>query len=153
MEIPPAKFSDSPDKIPSSDKGADTQRRFSYQHSCVTLLLVQMCRENINYKEILCEQHEDALAIDINEKFIGIQIKTREDGKPFSLYDNEIKKSIKRFILHEDKFPDQFGKYIIVSNCGINNETLGLIKALKFPSSQKLQLRVRGTWLFARDYL
>jgi hypothetical protein len=90
--------SGSPIKIPSNDKGDDVQQRFRYQHSYVTLIVVEMIRQNIDYEEIFCEQHEDALAVNTDKKFVGIQIKTRENAVPFSLFDHVIKDSIKRFI-------------------------------------------------------
>lgn len=74
--------SNSPVKIASKDKGADVQQRFRYQHSYVTLIAVQMCRQNSAYKEIFCEHHEDALVVDMDKKFVGIQIKTRENVQP-----------------------------------------------------------------------
>jgi Cap4-like dsDNA endonuclease family protein len=136
----------SPIKIPSNDKGDDVQLRFRYQHSYITLIAVQMCIGNIPYKEIFCEQHEDAIAICNDRKFVGIQVKTRNNPKPFSLFDHEIKKSIMRFVRLSNYFPGQFSKFVIVSNCGFNQDALTLNKmqtsSLENSEAVKLSTRV-----------
>jgi hypothetical protein len=137
--------SDSPDKIPSDDRGDDVQELFRYQHSYVTLIAVEMCREKINYEEILCEQHEDVLVKRLDEKFDAIQIKTRENAAPFSLFDHQIKKSIERFIRLENDFYGRFTKFIIVSNCGFNNETSILIESLNSLQKNSRSVQFRRT--------
>lgn len=59
---------------------------------------------------------------------------------PFSLFDDEIKKSIKRFILLSNNFPSQFAKFVLVSNCGFNNEVNDL-KTSSQNNSHTAQLR------------
>jgi Cap4-like dsDNA endonuclease family protein len=130
---------DSPVKIPSNDKGDEVQLRFRYQHSYITLIAVQMCQQNIPYEEIFCEQHEDALAVDKDRKFIGIQVKTRKNPEPFSLSDDQIKRSIVRFVQLSINFPNQFSKFVIVSNCGFNQEALTINKLLPSQNSETVQ--------------
>src|SRR5262249_24117861 len=56
-------------------------------------------------------------------RFRGIQIKTREDGSvPFKAVDEEVVKSLQRFIEEEREFPDKFEHFVFGCNCGFWQE-------------------------------
>ena len=75
--------------------------------------------ENSDYDLVYCEQLEDILVKLKNDKFIGIQVKTREIGRgPFRFQDPEIMHSLERFVIHERDFPNQFLNYDICSSVG-----------------------------------
>lgn len=100
------------------DKGDEMQRRIRYQHTCTAYIALLMYTEKLSFEEILCEQQEDILGVCKNQKFYGIQIKTRQlsDG-PFKLNDAAVKASIKRFVELDLKFPKQFERFVFISNC------------------------------------
>jgi hypothetical protein len=73
--------------------------------------------------EIICEQQEDVLVKRASGRFRGIQIKTREDGSvPFKAVDEEVVKSLQRFIEEEREFPDKFEHFVLGCNCGFWQE-------------------------------
>jgi len=71
----------SPHKIKSKDKGADTLDHYRYQHSYTCMLAIKLyarvMESGLIFNEIFCEQHEVILGITSDEKFVGIQIKSR----------------------------------------------------------------------------
>ena len=89
-----------PSKVPpTNDPGSDTQSRFRYQHSYTCLLALLMYDGKVHFQELMCEQHEDILAVKKNGKCEGVQIKTRKsDRGPFTINDPKIKDSIIHFI-------------------------------------------------------
>lgn len=118
------KVSPSPDQIISEeDAGDEVQKRFKYQHTYGAIIAIEMYSENLKYKEILCEQHEDILGVREDDTYDGIQIKTRQlsDG-PFELTDEAIGKTLKRFVGLDKKFPGKFRKYVLVSNCDFRDD-------------------------------
>jgi WD40 repeat protein len=99
------------------DNGDDTQNRYYYQHVFTAILSLELLK-NDNIECIYCEHHEDVNVKLTNEQYIGYQVKTRDRGELFKSNDEDIINTIKRFIDHENKFPKQFYRYVIVTNCG-----------------------------------
>ena len=105
------------DNIDDTDSGDDTIRRFRYQLVQGALLIVGCICEELEYIAIWCEQHEDFLAQKKNGVFDGYQIKTStpENG-PWTIKDDGLKKSIKRFCRLNKSFPDKIDNLYFVSN-------------------------------------
>lgn len=109
------------EKLSENDKGDDTLRRFRYQCTYAAIISLNMFSENSTIEEIFCELHEDILVKLKTGRFIGIQVKTRENHLgPFAIDDIEIKKSIVRFIQHESRFQNYFDHYTISTNAGFS---------------------------------
>lgn len=109
------------------------------------MLAIEMYLDLNNYKEILCELHEDILGVLKNDKFAGIQIKTRNLSLgPFRFTDEAMYNTLKRFVNLEEKFSSQFESYVIVSNCGFStdsrNSILHLVKQSLLPKSNKFDI-------------
>src|SRR4051812_28332813 len=105
--------------ISTSDPGDDIQRRFRYQNTYAAILSMNMFEAEPIIDEVYCELHEDVLLKLKSGKFAGVQVKTREIHLgPLKLGDDEIKKSIKRFLQLESKFKDKFEFYTIATNVG-----------------------------------
>lgn len=105
--------------LDSGDPGDDIQRRFRYQATYAALKSLAMLEEESEVAYIFCEHWEDVLVKRTDEQFIGIQIKTRATGlDPFKATDKEMIKSLKRFIQLEQKFSEDFDRYVIATNCG-----------------------------------
>jgi hypothetical protein len=117
--------SKTPAKVISQDRGGDTLRRFRYQATYAAILSLSLLEDNTEISAIYCEHHEDILIQKCDGKFIGIQVKTNDDKKQEPLKSNHepVIETIRRFIQHELKFPDQFEKYIIAANCGFSDKT------------------------------
>lgn len=114
----------SPDReISTSDPGDDVQRRFRYQAAYTALLSLQLLDDNSEFQEIYCEHHEDTLIKKKNNKFIGVQVKTRLPGKsPYKSNDTEITSSIARFVELSYKYPEHFDRFVIATNHAFWNE-------------------------------
>ena len=112
--------SPSPDEILSEiDKGDDVQKRYRYQAAYAAITSLDLFDENSEFEEVFCEHHEDILVKRKNQKFIGIQVKTRRLSRgPFTFNDLEIIKSLIRFVTIEKEFPNHFDRYVIAANCG-----------------------------------
>ena len=124
-----------PDEVSNSeDKGDDTQRRFRFQAAYAASLSLLLFNRNSEYEALYCEQFEDILVKLKNNKFIGVQVKTRENTRgPFKFQDPEIMHALERFAKHEKDFPNYFLSYIICSNCGFveKNDSSSLSHCLK----------------------
>lgn len=124
-----------PDKVSNSeDRGDDTQRRFRFQAAYAASLSLMLLNGNSEYETLYCEQLEDILVKLTNNKFIGVQVKTRENTRgPFKFQDPEIMNALERFVRHEKDFPDHFLNYVICSNCGFveRNDSSSLSHCLK----------------------
>jgi len=106
----------------TDDPGDDTQRRFRYQNTYAGILGILMTDDTRNIEEIYCEHHDDILVKDTAQKYSAIQVKTKDiNSRPFDVDDEAIKKSCKRFVDMNLKFPDQFKGFSIVSNHGFDN--------------------------------
>lgn len=102
--------------IDQTDPGDETLKRFRYQitYSCIASLAI-LKYENIS--EIYCEHFEDILVKLKSQKYIGIQVKTKElKWGPFECSDAAIVESIVKFIKLNSKFPDCFERFVIVTN-------------------------------------
>lgn len=113
-----------PDEVLSTtDKGDDVQRRFRYQSTYAAILSAYMCKDDSPYEEVYCELHEDVLLKNINGKFSGIQVKTRERHLgPFNAQDEEVVKSIVRFVRLNLQFPGSFDQFTIATNAGFSKQ-------------------------------
>lgn len=109
-----------PDQVLNpKDPGDDMRRRIRFQDVRATCYILALFDEEEAIIEIICEQQEDILVKLRNGRFKGVQIKTREDGAtPFKAGDEEILKSLQRFIEEEREFPGQFEEFIYGCNCG-----------------------------------
>lgn len=108
-------------KIPAT--GDDVQRRYRYQFNYTILLAIQMYQKSIPYERLFCELAEDVLAVLPSKKFIGIQIKTTEQkGILFKISDDAVVNSLKHFIDLDKKFPDDFERFIFVTNTDFKKE-------------------------------
>lgn len=109
-----------PDKVLNdTDRGDDTLRRYRYQAAYAALISLDLLKEDCEFEEIFCEHHEDILVKGKDNRFIGIQVKTRKHGRgPFTFSDQEITTSLIKFIKLEYEHPDHFKRYVIAANCG-----------------------------------
>ncbi|MBS1526665.1 MAG: DUF4297 domain-containing protein [Bacteroidetes bacterium] len=108
-------------ELNSSDHGDDVQRRFRYQNTYAGILGILMTDESKSIAEIFCEHHDDILVKDNDQKYTGIQIKTKDiNSHPFDIGDEAIQKSFKRFVEMDLKFPNQFKGFSVISNHGFD---------------------------------
>lgn len=106
-----------------SDPGDETQRRFRYQHVKTAHYLLSLFDDTEGVEEVFCEHHEDVLIRYRGGQLRAVQIKTREDGRvPLKAIDDEVTKSITRFIETEKAFPNQIERFILGCNCGFWTE-------------------------------
>jgi len=105
------------------DPGDATRRRNRYQDVRATCYILALFDEDEEIIEVFCEQMEDILVKRVNGQYRGVQIKTKEDGTvPFKAGDEEIVKSLQRFIEEERDFPGQFEHFVLGCNCGFWQE-------------------------------
>jgi Cap4, dsDNA endonuclease domain len=153
-----------PDKERSKDKGAETLLHYQYQHSYICLLSFRLYAEEkdpdsqLLLKGIMCEHHEDALGITKDNRFVGIQIKSQIKEIPLTLLDKEVKHSIERFIQLERKYPNQFVKFVIVSNCPfLDDETgksiMNLLRQVKSQNGTKIEFRPKDIGKFINNLI
>lgn len=107
----------------TTDPGDDIQRRFRYQAFFAAVMSLELLAENSEFLEIFCEHHEDTLIRKRDGKFIGIQVKTRASGRDlFKADDDQVIKSLARFVEQNIQFPDCFSYFIIATNYAFWNE-------------------------------
>ncbi|MEG4202831.1 dsDNA nuclease domain-containing protein [Microcoleus sp. Pol7_A1] len=107
-----------PENVLSNDPGDETQKRFRYQAVYAAIQSLSLL-EDSEICSIYCEHHEDILVKKQDKTFVGIQVKTRANGKePFKANDEDIQKSIKRFYEHDCMFGNSFSRYVLAANCG-----------------------------------
>jgi hypothetical protein len=103
----------------STDVGDETQRNFRYQHAYGVVLLAAAYGGLKPFSEMYCEHHEDLLVRRDDGLWEAFQVKTRGVGQPpWKLTDDEIRDSIKRFVLLDTKHPGEFARFHFVSNFG-----------------------------------
>jgi len=150
MSIPSA---NSPENtLSTNDPGDDTQRRFRYQAGYAALISLDLLDQNSEFEEVFCEHHEDTLIKRKDGTFSGIQVKTRNSGRdPFKADDEQILKSISRFVEHEIKYPGYYSRFVMATNYSFwsdkeNSKNLkyiiDLAKQTKFPTSQTISSTV-----------
>jgi len=101
----------------TSDPGDETQRNFRYQHAYGVILLASAKRGLRAYVAIWCEHHEDLLAQRSDGCYDGYQIKTsRPENGTWRMLDEEIVKSIGRFIDLVREFGAKIGGLFFVTN-------------------------------------
>ena len=102
---------------PREDIGAETGYRFGYQDAWAATLSCALIDEPAEFTELFCEHHEDILLKQADGKFQGIQVKTRQlAGAPWKANDEEVFKSLCRFVLLDAQFPNQFAKFVFATN-------------------------------------
>ena len=105
-----------------TDPGDETSRRDRYQFGYGGILLVGSLRGDLDYKAIWCEQHEDFLGEVSENLFDAYQVKTRKpELGAWKLSDDELTKSIDRFVKLKRDYPSSFRKFRFVSNAKFNN--------------------------------
>ncbi len=102
------------------DGGAPTQSNYQFQYACGTIIAINMYSGKFNFSELFCEIFEDILAMKPNGHVQGIQIKYRGSHRgPFSILDDEIVKSIDRFVYLDEEFPKECDGFVFMSNMPI----------------------------------
>jgi len=106
-----------PDSFDAGDPGDAVLRKFAYQHAYTVVLLIAMLKNERPYTAVWCEHHEDALGEREDGQFDAYQIKTKKaELGEWMLSDAAMRKSFKRFVAIEEKFPGQIRRYYFVSN-------------------------------------
>jgi hypothetical protein len=106
----------------TKDPGDQTGRNFRYQHAYGVILLAASARALRPYAAIWCEHHEDFLAERLDGKYDGFQIKTsRPENGAWQMNDEELVRSIRRFVALVKKFGDQIGQLFFVTNTDFDN--------------------------------
>lgn len=131
---------------PSNNSGSNTLERYRYQHTFTAILGLDMLSPDSEYERLICEYHEDVLAVLKNKKLVGIQIKTRDPVQGgFVPNDEPMRNTLNHFLELEKQYGNQFDSFQIVSNCGFKKgknsfETLinNKIKSVKNTSLLKL---------------
>lgn len=101
----------------TADRGDATGRDYRYQHGYGVVLLVAAKCGRRPYVAIWCEQHEDLLAQRQDGLYDGYQIKTaRPERGAWKLTDEDLVKSIGRFVDLVNEFGPKIGSLYFVSN-------------------------------------
>jgi hypothetical protein len=104
-------------ELDHSDVGDDVQRRFYYQNCYAAIISCALLQKGLEVTDVYCEHHDDVLVKFKDEKFEAIQVKTRALHLPGFLFsDEQIQHTIGKFIVLEQKYPDLFKSFKIVSN-------------------------------------
>lgn len=137
--------------LSTNDPGDDIQRRFWYQAAVAAYYSLSIFYEDQQIEEILCEQHEDILLKKANGKFIGVQVKTREEGLDlFDATDDAIISTLAKFVKLEVEFPNYFEEFVITTNYSFykaketNRNIYFLLKLINdgYPDENEHQQRV-----------
>ncbi len=111
------KTNDPSEILDVGDPGDETQRNFRYQNAIGAIHLIAGASGAKPYVAIWCEHHEDLLCEKANGTFDAIQVKTsKPENGYWHLNDDEVRKSIKRFVKHEHSFSSKIENYIFYSN-------------------------------------
>lgn len=115
---PPAGSPPDPATTPDkSDPGDQTGRNFRYQHAYGVILMVASATGARPYVALWCEHHEDFLAERQDGKYDGYQIKTsRPENGAWRMSDDDLVKSVRRFVALVRKFGDRIGQLHFVTN-------------------------------------
>lgn|GEM_PF-1076896 len=107
-----------PDTTPSSgDPGDETARRFVFQWTFAAICCCSLLDDSVGLAEVFCEHHEDVLLKNANGMYTGIQVKTRDAGRPmWKANDDEVRSSCVRFAKLERDFPGYFERYRFLTN-------------------------------------
>ena len=134
--------------LAKNDPGDDVQKRFRYQAGYAALISLSLLDVPQEYEEIFCEHHEDTLIRKSGNKFIGVQVKTRESGRePFKSDDTQILNTIKRFVEHNINFPGYFEKFVIATDYSFwadnKNRTTNLYKMIEVAEEARQDSQIR----------
>lgn len=111
---------DPSETLDTGDPGDETQRNFRYQNAIGAIHLIAGASGAKPYVAIWCEHHEDLLCEKLDNKYDAIQVKTsKPENGYWYLNDDEVKKSIKRFVKHEQNFSNKIDSYIFYSNTSV----------------------------------
>lgn len=87
------------------------------------MLSLSILDDAAEVEEIFCEQYEDVLVKKRDGRFIGEQVKTKfDESGPLKAIDEEVTRSIQRFISLEKQYGIQFEAYVLGSNAGFWDE-------------------------------
>lgn len=113
-----------PDQVlDTTDPGDDMQRRLRFQATRAIMLALSLLDEDAETDEVFCEHHEDILVKKSGDRFIGEQVKTKlDESGPHKAKDEEIVKSITRFVSIEGNYGPHFDAYVIGTNAGFWDE-------------------------------
>jgi hypothetical protein len=101
----------------TDDPGDATLQNYRYQHAYGAILLASARRGEVPYVAIWCEHHEDLLAERTDGTYDGYQIKTsRPENGAWRMNDEDVVKSIGRFVDLIGEFGDRIGSLFFVSN-------------------------------------
>ena len=107
-----------------ADPGDETNRRDRYQFAYGVILLIGSIRGELDYTAVWCEQHEDFLAEISDNCYDAYQVKTRKpELGAWQLNDDELWKSIKRFVELGCTFPESIRTYFFVSNAAFSESS------------------------------
>lgn len=99
------------------------QRRLRYQAIRAVMLALSLLDAEAESEEVFCEHHEDVVIKKRNSRFIGEQVKTKlDEGGPLRAIDEEVAKSIRRFVSLERRHGCFFDGYVLGSNAGFWDE-------------------------------
>ena len=102
---------------PTEDIGSETGYRYAYQDGWAAILACALLEDNAEFRELYCEHHEDILVRLSGGKFKGIQIKTRSlSSAPWKTNDDEVFKSLCRFLALDSSFSGQFSTFEFATN-------------------------------------
>jgi hypothetical protein len=113
-----------------TDPGDQMQRNIRYQHAYGVILLLASVQSKLPYLSLWCEHHDDYLAERPDGLYDAFQIKsaTPEDGD--WVWSREgLKKSVKKFVTLNKRFPERIGNFNFVSNvCCLDSTAKDQIK-------------------------
>lgn len=139
-----------PDTIPNpaavaaiGDPGDETQRNFRYQHAYGTILLIAAATGLNPYEAIWCEHHEDLLAERLDSTYDAFQVKTRRpEIGDWTLTDEAMRHSIKRFVELDNRFGSSIQRFIIVSNAEFSSVGLDVTDLRRLKNSPRSFLQI-----------
>ena len=124
-----------PDNSPTakqdkSDPGDETIRHFRYQFAYGVILLIKNALEHIENTEVIsfprlwCEQRDDFLCQGFDRVYDAYQVKSNEsEQNPWKLSDEDLWKSLKRFVNLKVAFPKARWRFHFVSNTKVSQST------------------------------
>jgi hypothetical protein len=139
----------SPISAHDDDPGDVMQQNVRYQHAYGVILLSAAASGQKPYIAIWCEHHEDLLCQRNDGLFDGFQIKTRRSEiGDWTMTDEALRKSIKRFVLLNQKFEPYINNLVFVSNTEFQDNNLDIKDKAKLGRSPvKFFESIRGIGL------
>jgi|JI10StandDraft_1071094.scaffolds.fasta_scaffold44176_4 hypothetical protein len=108
----------SPEFVPAAkDPGDDTASRFAYQWTYAAVVCCMLLDDAEDVVDVFCEHHEDILLKHADDRFSGLQIKTRaSDQTAWKFSDEAVRNACARFAQLERDFPSNFISYKFLTN-------------------------------------